>query len=212
MSRRIAFAAVAALHLGGAGLLLGASATTAAMPPVGAPAMFLLHVAAPRMAPPPPVIPVPLEVATDVAAPVFDMAPPEVSAATAETQGAALSSAATDCDLTASIAARLRSDPAVLVALAAIPRGSRSVANAVTLWNGDWASAVTLGGRSARTRIRQAVIAAIAAAPAACREAPQAGPRLVLVAEASGTTILSLGSGAWAWRQLVETSGDAGIA
>jgi len=40
---------------------------------------------------------------------------------------------------------------------------------------------------------------AVRAAPASCRDASVTGPRLLLIASASGNQVLAFGSGQWAW-------------
>jgi hypothetical protein len=111
---------------------------------------------------------------------------------------------ASDCGLGETIAAALRDDATVRQALRLVPSTTRTVANAVTLWNGEWADAAVLGGATVLEPIQNVVLALINAAPEACRTAAVTGPRLVLVTEVSETFIVSIGSGVWAWGQLLE--------
>ena len=103
------------------------------------------------------------------------------------------------CAMTESIEAALRASPEVRAALAQVPPATRSVADAVTLWNSGWTAAAT----PALEAVRRAVTANIRAAAPACRDAPVTGPRLLYVASETGSTILSFGSGDWAWADLL---------
>ena len=100
---------------------------------------------------------------------------------------------------------RLRGDADALQALRSIPRSARSVANAVQLWDGDWASAGPLGGEGVLRPIRGAVVQTVQAASQACQMQQVRGPRLIAAPDGAGSIIVSLGSGVWAWRDLVET-------
>lgn len=202
MQNRGAFAAVVAGHAGLAALL---SLCAVSLPRVSAaPMMALVEVAAPLSQPAtaPPMTED--DIVVDVEVPSYDV----VETAAAPSVAAA---GPADCDLTENVASGLRASAAVHAALDSIPHRSRSVANAVMIWNGAWADAGALGGPAQLAAIRDAVVASIRAAPAECREAAVAGPRLLFVASSGSTAILALGSGSWSWDQLLETEapGDA---
>ena len=110
------------------------------------------------------------------------------------------------CDLAGRVQAALRDDPAVRAALAMLPRDARSVANAVMLWDGRWIAGTTTSTSYALDRIRAAVIATVAAAPAPCRQEAQTGPVLMLLA-GSPDTVLALGSGRWRWGDVFGAGG-----
>lgn len=190
MTRRLGVTAVlAGLHLVLLLMLLRSS-----VPPPAAviPALAVVAVPAPLIAaaPPPPApraLPVPIE----VAAPSFEteaVMPPG------------------GCAMTDHLQSELRQDVAALAAVARIPRAARTVANVVTLWSGDWVAARPLGGAEVLAPIRAAVVAAVRAAPAACRAEAIMGPRLVFVTDATLETaiVLAFGSGRWRWDDLVE--------
>lgn len=97
----------------------------------------------------------------------------------------------------------LRTRADVHTALDAMPRAARSVADAVLLWNGRWIGAGQVGGAGAIDPIRAAVVTAVRAMPAGCRDATITGPRFVFVALPSGNRILTFGSGEWTWAQVL---------
>jgi len=111
--------------------------------------------------------------------------------------------AGTACAVDGNVQVALRDSPAVATALGQVPVSSRSVADAVMLWDGRWAAAERLGGEAALQPIRETVRAGIRAAPEACRTAAVAGPRLIYVEVTGRTMILAFGSGEWAWDQLL---------
>ena len=106
------------------------------------------------------------------------------------------------CQLGGWLQAALRADPAVQSALAAIPRADRSVANAIMLWNLRWVrqppSAVT--GASV---LRSALMVGVRAAPVECQTLLVRGPELLTLTDASGTTLIAIGSGEWRWVDLL---------
>ncbi len=142
---------------------------------------------------PAPIPPVPLPV------PAEPVLPPQVVALLAEA-----SAQAGACDLTAPVEAALRADPAIADAVATIPRDSRSVANAILLWNQDWLAPDEIGSGALPT-IRDTIVATIEAATPECRNAVQTGPRFMPLDDA-GATIVVVGSDEWRWQDLVDSS------
>jgi hypothetical protein len=81
-----------------------------------------------------------------------------------------------DCPLAGVLVAALEADLEVQAALARIPRESRSVANAVMLWDGRWVEPRRVGGPG-NDRTRTAVLASgLAEASTQCREQVMLGP------------------------------------
>lgn len=140
--------------------------------------------------PPPPALPALLPPA------VPDPAPPASSASTA--------SAAADapCAPLEQVGAALAADPAVRAALSTVPADARSIAGAIVVWNGDWA-AVAGSPDAPLASVRATVLATLSALPEGCLLATVAGPRLVPIGGADGTSILVFGSGEWRWRQVL---------
>lgn len=186
-----------ALLLAHAGLLLlvGRARLTVSEPPPQ-----LITVAEIAAAPPPSL---PVEVKLFPISATVD-APDLATAAEAEDQTATaeLAQAGTGCDLSGAVQQRLRSDSSASAALGRIPRASRSVADAIILWDGRWIDGAAVGGSAALDPVRAAVAAAVRSAPASCRNATVVGPRLIIIAGSAGNQILAFGSGQWTWAQV----------
>ncbi|WP_419816716.1 hypothetical protein [Glacieibacterium sp.] len=127
-------------------------------------------------------------VAVEVEAPLVD-APSAVPA---------VGPARGDCALTDDIQSALRSDGATAAALSQVPAASRSVANALMIWDGRWGD-----GNSALAPIQRIVVASIRAASPECQAAAITGPRLIMVPDGKGSAVLAFGSGVWSWAQLL---------
>ena len=110
---------------------------------------------------------------------------------------------ASTCQMTEQLQARLAVDPQVLAALARIPRDARSVANALMLWDGAWVGTDQRETAQALTTLQASIAAAIETASPDCRSLPVLGPRLLSIPDASGATLLVIGSGAWHWDDLL---------
>lgn len=111
------------------------------------------------------------------------------------------------CDIGGSLALRIGSDTVMRDVLASMPREALSVANAVQVWDGSWIESADKRAGPALAAVRLAILEAIEAAPADCRNQPLAGPRFVILPERqSSTTILVVGSGSWRWADLRERS------
>lgn len=96
----------------------------------------------------------------------------------------------------------LTAEPAVAAAMQTTPRESRSIADAVVIWNAGWSSTANAPGDPlgpARASIEQS----LRSAPDNCLDEPVAGPRLVPIPEGERTMFLAIGSGNWTWRQLL---------
>lgn len=129
--------------------------------------------------------------------------PPEVAAPSFESASALSATGSGDCVIADQIRASLLESPMTQVALAAIPPESRTVANAIMLWDGRWTS---LPGRTSvdgPTLLREIIVASIRAAPAGCQVAPNRGPRLIIVPDGAGSVVLAFGSGTWQWSELL---------
>lgn len=108
-----------------------------------------------------------------------------------------------DCALGAAVRQALEQNVEARTALARIPRQSRSVANAILLWNGEWVAAERVGGPPAIGAIQRAITEAIGNAPQHCQSQIEPGPVFLIVDSASETIVLALGSGAWRWTELL---------
>lgn len=96
----------------------------------------------------------------------------------------------------------LTAEPAVASAILSTPRESRSIADAVVIWNAGWS--VTAGSPGEPLGPARAVIEqSLRTVPDNCLDEPVAGPRLVPIPEGDRTMFLAIGSGNWTWRQLL---------
>ncbi|MEP6967243.1 MAG: hypothetical protein ABI906_04110 [Pseudomonadota bacterium] len=107
------------------------------------------------------------------------------------------------CQLADTLQLALYADPRVEGALALIPRDSRSVANAIMFWDGQWVAVNALGGEAGLEPIRAAIVQGLATASDACKERLNDGPLFVAVDGPSGTTVLVVGSGPWRVADLI---------
>lgn len=106
------------------------------------------------------------------------------------------------CDLTGEMRRVLQADEEVLAALDRIPHGSRSVANAFLLWDGEWVDGRDQGAAPALAEIRASVVDVVRRAPAECRAAASDGPRFIVLEGGTASHVLVLGSGPWKWADL----------
>jgi hypothetical protein len=142
----------------------------------------------PLVVPPPPKI----ETASPIpAAPVFNAA------------AAVRAGFGTTCDVAYTLERGFGEDPLLSAELARIGPESRSVANAIMVWDGRW---VELGGGApvdALETLRRAIVEAVRAAPPECLTQELSGPRFIAVSRSDTTTVLVLGSGTWRWEQVL---------
>lgn len=107
------------------------------------------------------------------------------------------------CDLTAQVQDALRHSAAILHQLPTIPAASRSIANAIVLWNAGWIAPQAGPAQAPLVAIRQAIEQLVATSSVACRTQQQTGPRLIYLPDDTGkTTVLAVGSGQWTWADL----------
>ncbi len=163
---------------------------------------------APTPLPPAPALPSEMPIAepqllgADLVAsgPQFDAEPDPArtgDAASDVMAGTIASGAGTQCPLVASLRAALEQDVSARAAVGRIPRPSRSVANAVMLWDGRWIAPERVGGTAALAAIRATVARVVGNGAEACRSQIISGPVFVPVDDDNGTVVLALGSGAW---------------
>jgi hypothetical protein len=168
-------------------------------PAVGFPALIVVQLNEPSAHPPAPPSDT-LAIKANILPPAFDISaetPDGISPSTKVNIGAS------DCALSNDVQAALQSNPSVQAALDDLPQGARSPSDALMLWDGNWTEPEALGGDANLAPIRSTVIAIVAFAPAACRDAAIAGPRLLFVGNGARFTVLGFGSGVWAWSQLI---------
>lgn len=174
-----------------------------------------LRAAAPRMATPPKATQPPPPPPPDIAPQYVDTAPPPEPPARPldDPVALAVSTAANQapaggCALAGWLQQALQADPQVQAGLPQIPRASRSLANALMLWDGGWID-LPAGGTGVPA-VRAALQAGVRAAPADCLNQPVRGPEFIVLTGADGATVLTIGSGEWRWADLLSTPQHAG--
>lgn len=103
------------------------------------------------------------------------------------------------------LSAALQNDANVELALNAVPVSARSVANAVMLWNGDWAPSPPNAAQGMAS-LKALVMAGVAAAPESCQTQLINGPVLITVGNQTNPTVLAFGSGQWRWQDLLRST------
>ena len=190
-------AAAAVLHLGLLALLL----SVGGLPPLPAKplaAMTTMTMERDRGSarPPPPTLP------SRLAQPQRVFRETQVS----DQPDASAQDAAGGCAALPLIAKALVADPAALAAVLGAPPETRSVADAVVLWNAGWATAAGTPN-TPLAPARSVVEQSLRSLPDSCLDEPVAGPRLVPVADGDRTMFMVIGSGNWTWRQLLDDPG-----
>lgn len=109
------------------------------------------------------------------------------------------------CKIADWLAAALRDSEDISRALHSVPRQTRSVANAVMLWNGEWVEPSPAAAHGVDA-VRLAILAGIQTAPSACLVKPVTGPLLIPIADERETILLAIGSGVWRWADLIPAS------
>jgi hypothetical protein len=97
----------------------------------------------------------------------------------------------------------IASDPAAMASALNAPPETRSIAEAIVIWNGDWIHAASTE-QSPLAPTRSAIERSIANMRAECLDEPVTGPRLIPFPTATGTMFLVFGSGSWKWRDVAD--------
>lgn len=105
------------------------------------------------------------------------------------------------CQVLAQVSDGILNDPAALLAANNAPPETRSIAEAVVMWNQNWIEAAS-SLQEPLWPARAAVERSLASLPVECLDEPIAGPRLIPLPTGMGTTFLVFGSGEWTWRQV----------
>lgn len=114
---------------------------------------------------------------------------------------------ATNCDVLSTVANGLVSDPLAVQAVDRAPPDSRSVADAIVIWNGGWRNE-TIDADAPLAIVRSNVLTTLDFLPPECLAEQVSGPRFIPVANGDRTILLVFGSGTWSWLSLTETPGD----
>jgi hypothetical protein len=187
---------VVAIHAALIALLLQQAAKVDRPVPATSIAMIAIDAERPAAAKPPPPSP-PAKVA-DTFVPVTELSIPD------DSQSDAPAGASAACSTLDKVREGLLLDAVAVDAIRNAPPETRSIADAVVIWNVGWAP-------SALTRVdplfvvRAAIERDLASVPDNCLDEAVAGPRLLPIPDASGqrTIFIVFGSGVWTWRALL---------
>lgn len=112
------------------------------------------------------------------------------------------------CPTLDAITKALIADRAAVDQVLAAPPETRSIADAIIVWNSDWSAATTTVD-APLGEVRAAVLQSLGETADHCLDEPIAGPRLIPIPAGSGTVFLVFGSGNWRWRQLLTNPGQS---
>jgi hypothetical protein len=118
-------------------------------------------------------------------------------------QVASMGEPGTACDLTGQLAEAFGESDEVRQGIASIPASGRSVANAVMLWDGQWAEGTQSGGLAV---LRALLVKAVVSSRPECLQTQNQGPVLFLIPDNQTTVVLAIGSGQWRWAEVVAPS------
>ena len=179
-------------------ILVLASRGAVALPPtkVGALMLVSLNAEAPAQSrPPPPALP----------SKIADRKPLAEAALSSDPDSITLAAASGGCAPLEMVTKALVADPAAMKSVINAPPETRSIAEAVVLWNAGWSDAA-VSSDAPLGPARLVVERSLEAVEDACLDAPIAGPRLVPIPDGERTMFLVFGSGAWTWRELTASA------
>lgn len=121
-----------------------------------------------------------------------------------EPDSTALAATSGQCATLAAVSKAIVDDPAAVTAVVQAPPETRSIAEAIVMWNAGWTSAAITPDSPlgpARAIVEQSLLSV----DDGCLDEQIAGPRLIPVPVPDGqhTMFLVFGSGMWTWRELV---------
>ncbi len=120
----------------------------------------------------------------------------------AETDPNATAASASGCAALDTITKAILADPVAVAAVLRAPPETRSIAEAIVVWNSGWTDYTATVGAPLEP-VRAAVRQSLGSIDEGCLDEPVLGPRLVPIPAGSGTMFLVFGSGIWTWRQLI---------
>ena len=160
----------------------------------------------PKLAIDPPKTLEPIQTSIVAGGPSLTAEPQSVAAQPPASKPVALATAGgKGCQILENLQASLQNSAEVKTALTLIPAASRSISNAILLWDGRWIDMPTTGGSAALTSIERITIQNVAQAPPTCQTETVHGPRLITLGDARDTMVLAFGSGDWRWADLLAT-------
>lgn len=119
-----------------------------------------------------------------------------------ETNPNATAASASGCAALETVTKSVLGDPLAVAAVLQAPPETRSIAEAIVVWNSGWNVATATAGAPLE-RVRLTVSQSLRSVDEGCLDEPIAGPRLIPIPAGEGTMFLVFGSGSWTWRQLI---------
>jgi hypothetical protein len=191
---------VVALHL--CFIILALAARSAMKPPAALPgALTVVSLADAASATPPPPLPLPSK--------IIEQGPVSEFVVAAEEDSAAEAPGASGCTTLEAVSKALLADAAALNAVLAAPPDTRSIAEAIVVWNAGWSPA-TSSVAAPLGAVRASVTTSLASVEDNCLDEAIAGPRLIPIPAGQRTMFVVIGSGNWNWRQLLQPAGLPG--
>lgn len=127
-----------------------------------------------------------------------------------EPESSALTAPSGQCATLDEIGKAIIADPLAVTAVLQSPPETRSIAEAIVMWNAGWSPAAS-SPESPLGAARTVVELSLNAVEDGCLDEQIAGPRLVAIPVPGGqrTMFLVFGSGTWTWRELLNDSVEA---
>lgn len=124
------------------------------------------------------------------------------------TPSAATTGTAESCPTLDAVSQGILADQAAVAAVASAPSDTRSIADAIVIWNAGWsASTDVMADPSAPlAAVRSAVLTSLGTVDPGCLDQQIEGPRFIAIRVGERTRLLVFGSGAWTWSQLTSES------
>lgn len=120
-----------------------------------------------------------------------------------ETNSTAVGAPGPGCTTLELVRNAILADPIALESVLKAPPETRSIAEAVVLWNARWSESAG-SAESPLGPIRSAVERTLASLDQGCLDEAIAGPRLVPIPAGTGTMFVVFGSGTWTWRDVTQ--------
>jgi hypothetical protein len=192
-NRAAALTFVVALHL--CLIILALAARSATQPVQASPgALTVVSIANAASTTPPPPPPLPSKIIEDN--------PVSQIVVAAEADSGPDAPAGSGCTTLEAVSKALLSDTEALGAVLAAPPDTRSIAEAIVVWNAGWSEA-TSSIEAPLGPVRVAVTSSLSSVEDNCLDEPIAGPRLIPIPAGQRTMFVVIGSGNWSWRQLL---------
>lgn len=189
-------ATVFALHALILALFLQQSAKVAPVVTPTSVAIMALDAERPAAAkPPPPALPAKL---AETFKPVVEFSVPS------ETVSDVPAGASGVCAIPGAVLDAVLLDPSAIAAIRAAPIETRSIADAIVIWNEGWSPA-SLAPEAPLLTVRINIQQSLSTIADSCLDEAVIGPRFLPIPDEGGmrTTFLVLGSGTWTWRALL---------